>query len=421
MTDESSEKSGMSRRRFLGAAAGLSGAAAIGAYAGVQLTNADVVTTDKLSDEIIAFRGVHQAGVTTPSPAAAILAAFDVTAPSRKELEEIFTIITKESEPLTQAQEISERNNSFAPHDNLVNGNSPRADGLTITVSVGATLFDERFGLADKKPRSLDKMPHFPNDRIDPARTHGDLLIQICAHHTETCLRALRILMKATRSGLVLRWMEQGFIQPNTLGTNRTSTRNLLGFKDGTANLDSEHDQLMNDMVWVSKDDDEPAWTAGGSYVVVRTIRMFVEHWDRTSLSEQEQIMGRTKDSGAPIGSKNETDTPTFHQHPTKDQIHTQAHIRLANPRTETTEKNRILRRGFNFSRGFDSSGHLDQGLLFICFQRNLTDGFLTVQERLNGEPLEEYIQPNGGGFFFTLPGIEPAEDGGYLGAQLFA
>ena len=117
------------------------------------------------------------------------------------------------------------------------------------------------------------------------------------------------------------------------------------------------------------------------------------------------------------MGSKNEDDEPVFHKNPHEGQILNDAHIRLANPRTEETKKNHILRRGFNYSRGFDDAGHLDQGLLFICFQKSLNDGFLTIQNRLNGEPLEEYIQPVGGGFFFALPGIKEGE---FLGQKLF-
>ena len=53
-----------------------------------------------------------------------------------------------------------------------------------------------------------------------------------------------------------------------------------------------------------------------------------------------------------------------------------------------------------------------------MSFQRSL-DGFLAVQERLTGEPLEEYIHPEGGGFFFALPGVRGRSD--FLGASLLA
>jgi deferrochelatase/peroxidase EfeB len=95
------------------------------------------------------------------------------------------------------------------------------------------------------------------------------------------------------------------------------------------------------------------------------------------------------------------------------------AHIRLANPRTPDTNSSLILRRGFNYSLGFTPNGQLDQGLLFVCFQRDLAKGFVAVQERLNGEALEEYIKPIGGGFYFALPGV--AHGDGWLGEGLLS
>jgi deferrochelatase/peroxidase EfeB len=79
----------------------------------------------------------------------------------------------------------------------------------------------------------------------------------------------------------------------------------------------------------------------------------------------------------------------------------------------------RILRRGFNFSRGFDAAGRLDQGLAFVSYQKSLVRGFLAVQARLKGEPLEEYIRPVVGGFFFVLPGARSGD--AWLGEPLLA
>jgi deferrochelatase/peroxidase EfeB len=93
------------------------------------------------------------------------------------------------------------------------------------------------------------------------------------------------------------------------------------------------------------------------------------------------------------------------------------AHVRLANPRTTGSERHLTFRRGYSFARGFDGAGLLDQGLLFVAFQRDLEAGFVTVQTRLAHEPLQEYIQPEGGGFFFALPGVQSAD--GYLGEGL--
>ena len=173
----------------------------------------------------------------------------------------------------------------------------------------------------------------------------------------------------------------------------------------------------MDELVWVGPGDDEPAWAVGGSYAVVRIIRMFVERWDRTALSEQEGIIGRTKRTGAPMGHGREEDVPDYAADPEGTTIPLAAHIRLANPRTAATERNRILRRGYSFSRGFDPAGLLDQGLLFVAYQRDLEAGFVTVQKRLDGEPLEEYIRPVGGGYFYSLPGVSGETD--YLGRTL--
>ena len=129
--------------------------------------------------------------------------------------------------------------------------------------------------------------------------------------------------------------------------------------------------------------------------------------------------MGRHKVSGAPLGQDDELDVPAFAEDPTDERVPTDAHIRLANPRTPESQANLILRRGFSYTRGFDGAGQLDQGLAFVSYQRSLEQGFLAVQARLTGEPLEEYIVPEGGGFFFALPGVP--DESGFLGQGLLA
>jgi deferrochelatase/peroxidase EfeB len=134
-------------------------------------------------------------------------------------------------------------------------------------------------------------------------------------------------------------------------------------------------------------------------------------------LREQERFLGREKASGAPLSGGTEADVPDYAADPEGKVTPLDSHIRLANPRTPETEKSRILRRPFNYSNGVTKSGQLDMGLLFICYQSDLEQGFITVQKRLDGEPLEEYLKPVGGGYFFTLPGATSAED--YLGRSL--
>ena len=291
-------------------------------------------------------------------------------------------------------------------------------DNLTVTVSVGASLFDDRFGIAAQKPKRLVKMERFSNDALDPKFCHGDLLLQICSNTAETNIHALRDVIKNMPDLIALRWKLDGFLPPHTIKrAGKDTVRNLLGFKDGTANLDGRDNALMDRVVWVQPGSDEPAWAAGGSYQVVRIIRNLVERWDRTPLAEQQRIIGRDKMSGAPLGMNAEHDSPDYAGDPKGERISLDAHIRLANPRTKETDASLILRRGFNFSRGISASGQLDMGLLFVCFQSDLNAGFLTVQKRLNNEPLEEYIKPTGGGYFFVLPGAP--DESAFLGQGL--
>lgn len=428
----------LSRRRFLAVAAG-AGVAGVAAGATGALLGAPVIerlglgspppgaaaasdasTTALGARSTIAFDGRHQAGIIRPvlQGPATLVAAFDVVAEDRDALGAALADLTARARDLAAAFSPPIGDPLYPPPESGIVGSTTGPADLTVTLSVGASLFDERFGLADRRPRQLAPMPVFRNDVLEPATTHGDLLIQVSTVDQVAAIHALRYLQMGTRDALRLRWLQEGFTRPDARPIpGHTTTRNLLGFKDGTANPDMGQAQLMDDLVWVGPDDGEPAWAVGGSYLVVRLIRMFVERWDRTALGEQEGIIGRSKRTGAPLGAGREEDAPAYAADPAGTTIPLTAHIRLANPRTPGSERNLILRRGYSYSRGFDDAGLLDQGLLFLAYQRDLAAGFVTVQTRLDGEPLEEYIRPVGGGYFFTLPGTSGPDD--YLGRGL--
>ncbi|MEO8696015.1 MAG: iron uptake transporter deferrochelatase/peroxidase subunit [Acidimicrobiales bacterium] len=410
----------LSRRRLL-AAAGVAGVGVTGVGAAAAINRSGNGDTETVTSTkgFVPFQGDHQSGIVTPHQQHGLVAAFNVTARDRESLIEMFKSLTATTRDVMAGRSGEVRDALLPPDDNLILSPQIDPDALTITLAVGESLFDDRFGLTAQKPTRLVRMPAFPNDEPHPDTSHGDLLIQICADHDDTCTHALRRLMRTSRKYLTLRWMLSGFVRPNELPHGRTSVRNLLGFKDGTANLDTTDIALMNQHVWVQPGDDEPKWTAGGSYMAVRVIRNRVEFWDRTALRTQELIIGRSKASGAPLDGSLETDVPRYSVDPDARVTPMSAHIRLANPRTTDTESSLLLRRGFNYSLGFTPNGQLDQGLLFVCFQRDLAKGFIAVQERLNGEALEEYIKPIGGGFYFALPGV--ARGDGWLGEDLLS
>ncbi|WP_435929796.1 iron uptake transporter deferrochelatase/peroxidase subunit [Dryocola sp. BD613] len=365
------------------------------------------------------FYGAHQAGILTPQQASMMLVAFDVLAADKADLERLFRLLTARFDFLTTGGAAPETPNPrMPPMDSGILGAEIFPDNLTITLSAGISLFDERFGLQAQQPKKLQKMERFPNDSLDASLCHGDLLLQICANTADTVIHALRDIIKHTPDLLSVRWKREGFISNHAARSRGKETPiNLLGFKDGTANPDSGNAGLMDDVVWVTKEQGEPAWSVGGSYQAIRIIQFHVESWDRTPLKEQQTIFGREKHSGAPLGMKNEHDEPDYAADPDGNVIALDAHIRLANPRTKETQSNLMMRRGYSYSLGVSKSGQLDMGLLFICYQHDLEKAFLTVQKRLNGEALEEYVKPVGGGYFFALPGVQDKQR--YLGQGL--
>lgn len=353
------------------------------------------------------YYGEHQAGILTPQQASMMLVSFDVLATNKADLERLFRLLDSRFAFLTTGGTAPSLDPKFPPMDSGVMGAEIYPDNLTMTLSVGESLFDERFGLAAHKPLKLSRMTRFPNDSLDAKLCHGDLSLQICANNSDTVVHALRDIIKYTPDLLSVRWRRDGFISSHAARSQGKETPiNLLGFKDGTANPDTADRPLMDNILWVGAGQGEPDWTHGGSYQAVRIIQFRVEFWDRTPLSEQQTIFGREKHSGAPLGMQNEHDVPDYGNDPDGEVISLDAHIRLANPRSAATQSSLMLRRGYSYSLGVSQSGQLEMGLLFVCYQHDLEKGFLAVQQRLNGEALEEYIKPVGGGYFFALPGV---------------
>lgn len=400
-----------SRRSFFkGAAAGAAGTALTGALliGGARADANAAQTSSAVVPASYPFGGPHQAGILTPGPADkqrfASFAAFDVIADTKADLVELMKVLTYRARVLTRGGAVREAGIGHPPADSAVLGGDIPADGLTVTVSVGSTLFADRFGLTGRAPLLLTPMKVFANDSPDPAWTHGDLHIQLCAHNPDTLHHALRDISKNTRGLMQLRWKAHGYSSPPRPSG---SSRNLLGFKDGTANPGTTESPGL---VWVD-DPAEPAWAHGGSYQVVRLIRMLVEFWDRISIDEQEALFGRRRDTGAPLDGNAELDTPNYGADPEGKVIPLTAHIRLANPRTPDTDNQRIVRRSYNYDQGVDPNGNVQCGHIFVAYQQDVHRQFETIQTRLADEPLVDYVQPFGGGYFFVFPGLTNSDD----------
>ncbi len=336
----------------------------------------------------------------------------------RSELRTLLKDWTVAAERMTRGQLVGDDSNlNVPPLDTGESIGSP-VSGLTITIGYGPSLFDARFGLAPRKPALLVDLPSLPNENLDPEHVGGDLCIQACSDDPLVAFHVVRNLARLGLGVVSYNWMELGFGKTSSTSTAQTTPRNLLGFKDGTRNIKAEQTDLLDRYVWVGDETDQP-WMRGGSYLVARRIQMFLENWDRDYLGDQEDVIGRTKVTGAPLTGGSEFSEPKFAKKNDQGQlmIPAHAHIRLASH--EENDGVRILRRGYSFTDGVDPvRGTLLGGLFFLAFMKT-PDQFVTLQQKLGtDDALNEYIQHIGSALFAVPPGLRRGQ---HWGDSLFA
>jgi deferrochelatase/peroxidase EfeB len=408
----------LSRRRLL-QSAGI-GAAGVGLGGAGYLVGHDNATAEAAVPEgIVAFDGPHQAGIATPVQDRLHFAAFDLETESRAELRELMEAWTQAAREMTEGRMIGNENeNQLAPPDDTGEAKGLGASNLTITFGFGPGIFDRPgLGLAAQRPAELQPLPQLPGDQLNGLESDGDLCIQACADDPQVVFHAIRDLARIGRGKVTMRWSQLGFGRTSTTSVNQETPRNLFGMKDGTANIKAEDGKAMDKYVWV---DDGPAWMRGGSYMVTRRIRMVLEVWDRSSLADQEETIGREKYSGAPLGEQDEFDPLPLEEKGLggKPVIPANAHVRLASAKENGGL--RILRRGYSFTDGVDQSlGTLEAGLFFIAFQRDPEKQFVALQRKLGvHDALNEYIHHVGSALFAVPGGTKP---GGWVGESLLA
>jgi deferrochelatase/peroxidase EfeB len=414
------------RRHAIGlGAAGIAGAGA-GLAASRLLPEPAAHAADPAA-EAIEFYGAHQAGIVTPAQDRLHFAAFDVITSDREELVELLKAWTAAAARMCGGDYAGPGGavggDVYAPPEDTGEAQGLPASGLTLTIGFGPSLFQDadgadRFGIAAKRPDALAELPGFPLDDLDPAISGGDLCIQACANDPQIAVHAVRNLARIGFGTVSIRWSQLGFGRTSSTSQAQATPRNLMGFKDGTANLKAEDGDLLDEHLWVG-DGDGADWLAGGSYLVARRIRMMVETWDRTSLTEQEAIFGRDKSEGAPLSGGSEFDEPDFDaERDGAPAIPVNAHVRLAHP--SSNDGARLLRRGYSFVDGSDELGRLNAGLFFIAYQRDPATGFIPVQQALaKSDTLNEYIKHTSSALFACPPGVADGSD--WWGRALFS
>jgi deferrochelatase/peroxidase EfeB len=365
------------------------------------------------------FYGAHQSGIITAAQDRLHFASFDVSDISGSDLIGLLKDWTAAAARMTEGKTVGDGAVSgplAAPQDDTGEALGLPPAGLTITFGFGPSLFDHRFGLATKRPVALIDLPHFAGDMLDPSLVGGDLCVQACSDDPQVAVHAIRNLSRIAFGRASIRWSQLGFGRTSSTTRAQATPRNLFGFKDGTANVRAEDRTVVDEHIWVPTED-SPGWMSGGSYLVSRKIRMNIEPWDRSSLGEQQRVIGRTKGGGDPLSGGSEFTEPDFtKKHDSALAIDADAHVRLAHPTHNHGAV--LLRRGYNFVDGNDDLGQLNAGLFFIAFQRDPRTQFVAIQLRLAGnDAMNEYIQHVGSGIFAVPPG---ARRGSYVGAGLF-
>ncbi|MFE0316091.1 MULTISPECIES: iron uptake transporter deferrochelatase/peroxidase subunit [Streptomyces] len=400
--------SGISRRRLLGTA-GATGLVlgAAGGAVGYASAPSGAAPLTSVGATKVPFHVKHQPGITDPLQSRGHLLAFDlVPGAGRKEAAALLRRWSDTARRL-MAGEFDAEGDSDVARD-------AGPSSLTLTFGFGHSFF-ARTGLEKQRPAALDPLPAFSSDRLDRARSDGDLWVQIGADDALVAFHALRAVQKDAGAAARVRWQMNGFNRSPGATARPMTTRNLMGQVDGTRNPKPEEPDF-DERIFVPEQG-ESAWMANGSYVVVRRIRMLLDDWEKLSLRDQEGVIGRRKADGAPLSGGDETTEMDLEKTDAKGNLVVpfNAHARITRP--DQNGGAAMLRRPFSYHDGIDADGTPDAGLLFVCWQADPLRGFVPVQRKLDrGDALTPFVRHEASGLF-AVPG--GAAEGEYVGQAL--
>jgi dye decolorizing peroxidase len=356
----------------------------------------------------VMFHGKHQPGITTPSQARGHLVAFDLApGAGRKEAAALLRRWSATAKALMAGE---------APAGDTGVALDAGPSSLTVTFGFGRTFFD-RTGLTARRPAELDPLPAFSSDALDPRRSEGDLWVQIGADDALVAFHALRALQKDAGDAARVRWQMNGFNRSAGATAKPMTARNLMGQIDGTGNPKPDEPDFDRRIFVPAGAPGGQEWMAGGSYAVVRRIRMLLDDWEKLSLEKQEKVIGRRKSDGAPLSGGTETTELDLNKlgPDGRPVIPDNAHARISAP--EQNGGAAMLRRPFSFHDGITPDGTPDAGLLFVCWQADPLRGFVPVQRKLDrGDALSPFIRHESSGLY-AVPG--GAAEGEYVGQRL--
>ncbi|AXE79033.1 iron uptake transporter deferrochelatase/peroxidase subunit [Streptomyces atratus] len=420
--DDKARGSGaISRRRLLGSAgaAGATGLVlgAAGGATGYAATRTDEPTAlTAVGSTQVMFHGKHQPGITTPLQARGHLVAFDLApGAGRKEAAALMRRWSAVARHLMAGEAADSGAADGAAHDTGI-ALDAGPSSLTVTFGFGHTFF-ERTGLVGHRPPGLDPLPPFSSDHIDAKRSNGDLWVQIGADDALVAFHALRAVQKEAAPAAGVRWQMNGFNRSPGATAQPMTARNLMGQIDGTGNPKPAESDFDRRIFVPAGTDTKYDWLAGGSYAVVRRIRMLLDDWEKLPVERQEQVIGRRKKDGAPLSGGAETTAMDLDKAGPDGKllIPDNAHARISSP--EKNSGAAMLRRPFSYHDGISADGTPDAGLLFICWQADPLRGFVPVQRKLDrGDALSPFIRHEASGLF-AVPG--GAADGEYVGQRL--